>query len=299
MDESDSDAEPQRGGRDGGSGEKYPVEGIYVSLAEKEEIARLPELQRETILAKRVEESERNRQNMLLRQLVNNQENEEKRQQLKNKKRSADTADLEDGQRKSSRPRTRLDGTKVGETSIGIDSLKRARAEKSDRQRRREEDRERQKDKVSPTSRRDRDALDDEDDWLNENAVKSRTPDREITARELPPAELKDFERIRVGRRQFAERCFDPGFAEALTGCYVRVAGDRDSSGENKYHMAIIKGTCLHPLYHHSINVLTNASLHKGATVRDGWPRRIVRHGPVCCRGNRKVVARDSVHLLL
>lgn len=263
MDESDSEAEqPQR--RAGASGrgdavvasaapdvaqEKYPVDGIYISLAEKEEIMRMPELQRETILAERMQESERNRQNMLLRLLVNNQESEEKRLQQRDQrerdqrsrggKRSADSADLEDGnQRKSSRQRTRLDGTKVGETSAAFEALRRARAEKSERQRRREEGR------SSPVSRRDRDALPEEeedDDWLNDRQ-KSRSPEKEITARELPFAELRDFERVRVGRRQFAEKCFDPGFEETLTGCYVRVAGDRDSSGENKYHMALIKG---------------------------------------------------------
>jgi RNA polymerase-associated protein RTF1 len=241
MDESDSGSEPQRG-RNEDEEEKYRVDGIFISQAEKAEIMALPELKRETIIAERVAESERNRQNRLLRQLVNVQESEEKKAQQLKKKRSADAAELDDGQRKSTRPRTRLDGTKVGETSSGIDSLRRARAEKNDRQRRREEDRERQKDKISPTSKRHRDGESDDDEWYNQRVGKSRSPEKEIHAKELPEADLTDFQRLRVGRTRFAEKCFDPGFEEALTGCYVRVNTSDAKSGGSSYHMAIIKG---------------------------------------------------------
>lgn len=238
MDESDSDAEPQRGDADQDE-EKYPVDGIFISLAEKGEIMALPELRREEIMADRAAEVERNRQNRLLRQLVNVQESEEKKQSQMKKKRTADAADLEDSQRKSTRPRTRLDGTKVGEISAGIDSLRKARAEKSDRQRRREE--ERLKEKASPSVNRGRENRASSEEWLNERH--SRTPEQEIQARELPPAELKDFERVRAGRRQFAERCFDPGFEQVLTGCYVRInMGTDQQTGQPQYRMAVIKG---------------------------------------------------------
>ncbi|CAI4215404.1 unnamed protein product [Parascedosporium putredinis] len=154
MDESDSDAEPQQD--DGGNDdveEKYPIEGLYVSLAEKAEISKMREVERETILAERREENQRFKQNRMLRQLVSAAEEKEKEQR---RKRSADDADLDD-QRKPSRQRTRIDGTRAGETSSGIDTLRRARAEKNDRMRRREEDRERQRDTQTPNKSRDRD----------------------------------------------------------------------------------------------------------------------------------------------
>ncbi|KAI0189925.1 hypothetical protein EV127DRAFT_431013 [Xylaria flabelliformis] len=219
---------------------KYPVEGIYASEAEKEEILAMPELEREQLIAKRQEEIDRERQNTLLRRLlqVNKQESSQSA-----KKRKASTADLEDGQRKTSRQRTKIGGSKVGETSAGIASLRRARAEKSDRQRRREEDRERNKGKPSA-----RDSTHDDDDghsdveWAENygrRTSRSATPEK----KDVPPADLRDFERVRLSRSRFAEVCFYPGFDNAITGCYCRVAlGPNRDTGETEYQMGVIKG---------------------------------------------------------
>ena len=237
MDESDSDAEPQRDdGANDDLEEKYPVEGLYVSLAEKNEISKMREVERETILAERREENQRFKQNRMLRQLVSAAEEKEKEQQRR--KRSADDADLED-QRKPTRQRTRIDGTRVGETSAGIDTLRRARAEKHDRMRRREEDRERQREKPTPTrSARDRDygEYNDEED---EREDRRRSLERET--RNVEP-QLIDFERLRISRSNFAEVCFKPGFEKALTDCYVRVLG-KPQGNQQQYHMVCIKGT--------------------------------------------------------
>ncbi|KAF2964569.1 hypothetical protein GQX73_g8998 [Xylaria multiplex] len=219
---------------------KYPVEGIYASEAEKDEILAMPELEREQLIAKRQEEIDRERQNTLLRRLlqVNKQESSQSA-----RKRKAGTAELEDGQRKTSRQRTKIGGSKVGETSAGIASLRRARAEKSDRQRRREEDRERNKGKSSM-----RDSTQDDDDahsdveWASNygrKLSKSATPEK----RDAPLADLRDFERVRLSRSRFAEVCFYPGFDAAITGCYCRVAvGPNRDTGETEYQMGIIKG---------------------------------------------------------
>ncbi|KAI0912057.1 hypothetical protein F4823DRAFT_583118 [Ustulina deusta] len=219
---------------------KYPIEGIYASEAEKEEIQAMPELEREQLIAKRQEEIDRERQNTLLRRLlqVNKQESSQSA-----RKRKAGTAELEDGQRKTSRQRTKIGGSKVGETSAGIASLRRARAEKSDRQRRREEDRERNKGKPSM-----RDSTQDDDDarsdveWASNYGRKlsrSATPEK----RDAPLADLRDFERVRLSRSRFAEVCFYPGFDNAITGCYCRVAvGPNRDTGETEYQMGVIKG---------------------------------------------------------
>ncbi|KAF3354812.1 hypothetical protein VdG1_07298 [Verticillium dahliae VDG1] len=61
--------------------------------------------------------------------------------------------------------------------------------------------------------------------------------------RELPPATIRDFERIRVGRSRFAQYCFNPGFEDAITGCYVRVSlGPDPKTGQDDYRLAKIKG---------------------------------------------------------
>ncbi|KAI1639957.1 hypothetical protein F4809DRAFT_593007 [Biscogniauxia mediterranea] len=242
MDESDSESDALHTTNvttkmDDEDDNKYPVEGIYASEAEKEEILAMPELEREQLLAKRQEEVDRQRQNTLLRRLLKTREDDSQSA----KKRKASNADLDDAQRKTSRQRTRVGGSKVGETSAGIESLRRARAEKNDRQRRREEDRERNKGKSSTTFRDSpgRDDGDSDVEWVGDSRRKaSRSPE----AKEIPPASLRDMERIRLGRTRFGQVCFYPGFDEAITGCYVRIAIGPDREGENVYRMAVIKG---------------------------------------------------------
>ncbi|KAI1806014.1 plus-3-domain-containing protein [Daldinia bambusicola] len=244
MDESDSESDAfqatnANGKMDDDDDNKYPVDGIYASEAEKEEILAMPELEREQLLARRQEEVDRQRQNTLLRRLLKTREDDSQSV----KKRKASAADLDDSQRKPSRQRTRIGGSRVGETSAGIESLRRARAEKSDRQRRREEDRERNK--KSHSGSRDspgRDVDDDSDvEWAGgsrDKFSKSRTPE----VKEIPLADIRDFERIRLGRSRFAQVCFYPGFDKAITGCYVRIALGPGSDGSNVYRMALIKG---------------------------------------------------------
>ncbi len=240
MDQSDSesDADPAF---DDDEGDRYPLEGKYKNSTDKAEIMAMPEIKREELLAERAQEVERDRQNRALRQLLNAREQDAKKQ---DKKRKAGAADLEENQRKTSRQRTKLGGGKVGEASTGIDSLKRARAEKNDRQRRRDEDKERNKDRRATRDEEYSDADaegDSEVEWDDSKAKnkKSKSPDY----RDAEPAGLHDVERVRVGRTRFAMVCFYPGFDEAITGCFVRISvGVDKESNQNIYRMALIKG---------------------------------------------------------
>ncbi|KAK7932350.1 RNA polymerase-associated protein [Apiospora marii] len=242
MDESDSEAGSPAGNNNAvldDEENKYPHEGMFASEQEKEDIMALREVERESILAERMQEIERQRQNRLLRQLVG--DNDKKAA----KKRKAIDAELEDAHRKTSRQRTKIGGNKVGETSSGIESLRRARAEKNDRQRRLAEDRERNKDKHTSYSR---DSPDDDRDgdsdveWSRDDRRRSRshTPEQ----KEAPPAELRDIERVRLSRSRFGQICFFPGFEDAITGCFVRISigpDSRDPRAGNVYRMAVIK----------------------------------------------------------
>lgn len=227
MDESDSDAEPSRSRPAAADSDaKYPVDGFYVSQAEKAQIQAMREVDREQIMAERHSEIERQRQNLLLRQMVSSVENEERKQDKK--KRSADTAELESEDRRTSRPRT----GKGGESAM--DTLRRARAEKQ----RRREDQERRKDAFSP-GRGSPDGDESDDDF---GRARSHTPQQE-QPRDLPPAELRDFDRVRLGRNEFAQVCHTPGFEQAITGCYIRIAlGPHPDTGVEQYRMAVIKG---------------------------------------------------------
>ncbi|KAK3381296.1 hypothetical protein B0H63DRAFT_475271 [Podospora didyma] len=233
MDESDSDSDaPETKNRPGDDElNQYPIDGLFKDYDEKENIMGMREIEREQILAERREENERIRQNRMLRQLKVNQDKD-------SKKRKASAAELED-QRKTSRIRT-----KVGETSEKMDTLRRAREERSSRKEQRERENDRRKQR-SPSYRR-RSGAGSEDghsdiEWAgpNRSKQKSRTPE----PREAAPAELRDIERIRLGRSRFAEVCFYPGFEDAITGCFVRInIGPDPSTRQDVYRMAIIKG---------------------------------------------------------
>lgn len=240
MDESDSDDDDAstdgkaRGGAAAGGDDdddnKYPVDGLFISHAEKEEIMSMREVEREQILAERIQEKERAQQNRLLRQLVTN--NEEKKQ----KKRKAGAAELDgDSQRKTSRVRT-----KAGETGSGFDSLRRARQEKEERSRRRDMDREKgRRLERSPSAGSDRSGGSDVSWGTPRRPGRSRSPE----VKEIPLADLSDLNRIRLSRTRFAEVCFHPGFEEAITGCYVRInIGPEPNTRENVYRIALIKG---------------------------------------------------------
>ncbi|KAL2264945.1 hypothetical protein VTJ83DRAFT_7455 [Remersonia thermophila] len=235
MDESDSDSDAPPTRQD--DEVLYPIEGLFKSLEEKARIMSMREIEREQILAERREENERIRQNRMLRQLKVNQEKD-------SKKRKASIADLEDASsRKPSRART-----KAGESSEKMDTLRRAREERSNRKEQRERERERESDRRrqrSPSYRRSRSASSrrassrgSDDDWRGDSRRRSRSPDQRETA-----ADLHDVERIRLGRSRFAEVCYNPGFEKAITGCYVRInIGPDPATRQEVYRMAVIKG---------------------------------------------------------
>ncbi|RAL59024.1 hypothetical protein DID88_009053 [Monilinia fructigena] len=189
MDESDSDSDGPSFRDDA---DRYPLEGKFMNASDKANIMSMPEIEREQVLADRAQEIERDRQNRALRQLLNARDAENKKA---DKKRKAGAAELDENQRKTSRQRTKLGGGKVGEASTGIDSLKRARAEKNDRQRRRDEDKERHK----GDSRRDhRDDYSDDDadgdseiEWTA-SKTKKRRQIKTFTAWDLLKASKED-----------------------------------------------------------------------------------------------------------
>jgi RNA polymerase-associated protein RTF1 len=265
MDESDSDSDGRANFDDA---DRFPLEGKFMNAADKADIMAMPEIKREELLAERAQQVERDRQNRALRQLLNARDAGNK-----SKKRKAGAADLEETNRKTSRQRTKVGGGKVGEASSGIDSLKRARAEKDDRQRRRQEDRDRNADRRGGRDYSDVDASGESDvEW---DTSKPKRASHSPVPRDAPLAELRDVERVRVGRTQFALVCFYPGFNEAITGCFVRISvGASKETGENLYRMAIIKGRSAIPSTRMSNTDASQVSL-KADRMR--WRQPMVR----------------------
>ncbi|OCT47620.1 RNA polymerase II transcription elongation factor Rtf1p [Cladophialophora carrionii] len=217
----------------------FPYEKLYYDAADKARIEAKPEIEREEILAQRSEQVERHEQDLTLRRLVAQRAREEAKNAAKNK-RKASAADLEDSQRKSTRQRTKVGGGRVGEASSAIEAYKRQREEKNlrDEQRKRGETVRRL---ASPRDNfSDADAEGESDNDYDDRRYKRRSPS---PPKDEPVAELQDIQRARVGRDNFAQVCYTPGFKETITGCYARVClGPGRTPGVNEYRLCLIKG---------------------------------------------------------
>ena len=244
MSESESDTSPAGADDDGPI---FPFESFYHSKEDKATIMAMSEVQRESILAERAAIRDRKSQDLHLRKLLQAREQKESKVADK-KKRKVGDADLDEKQRKSSRQKTTLGGRKVGESSDAMEAYKRQREQKGlrDEQRRKEgeERKERAKrgEEAEPYSDADADAEgESEVEW---DDAKARDARRSTSApRDDAPADLKNYERVRVGRENFARVCFYPGFEKAITNCLVRISiGPDVATGENVYRMAHIKG---------------------------------------------------------
>lgn len=229
---SESDAEAARDGVDGKNDEQglFPVDGLFHSEKEKEEILSMSEIRREEILAERAAEAERRTQDLHLRRLLQARERDEAK--AGRKKRKAGAAELEDSARKSTRLKTKA--------SESLEAYKRSREQRGE-QRKRDDER-RDRDKRSPSADRARSDADGEGE--SEVEWDDTKKDAPAVARDEAPAEFKDFERVRVGRSNFAKVCFYPGFEDAIRGCFCRVSiGVEKATGRNVYRVAQIKGT--------------------------------------------------------
>ncbi|TKA58248.1 hypothetical protein B0A49_12903 [Cryomyces minteri] len=226
MSESESDTAPANADEESVG---YPLEGKYADEADKARIMAMSEIQREELLAERAAEIERKTQDLHLRRLLQARERDEARFADK-KKRKAGAAELEDSSRKSSRLKVKA--------SEPLEAYKRHREQKGE-QRRREDDR-----------RRDRRSMSREDGHSDADADGESEVEWDDGKTKLMPsaheellADIKDFERVRVGRTNFAKVCFYPTFNDAISGCFCRVSiGIDRSNGQNMYRMTQIKG---------------------------------------------------------
>ncbi|KAL4819289.1 hypothetical protein BDW67DRAFT_155695 [Aspergillus spinulosporus] len=229
--EAPSDSESSDAGVED-EGPIYPYEKLYHSAEDKQEIMAMPEIQREQILSERAQEVDRHNQDLALRRLLASREREEARKAKKNK-RKASAANLDEGSRKSSRQKTTLGGRKVGEASEAIEAYKRQREQKGKRDELRRRDTT-TKDHKSKSRVSDEDA-DGESEVEWDDRERSPSPPKDD-----PPAELRDIQRARVGRTNFAQVCFYPGFEDAMVGCYVRLNVGPNPNGVNEYRLAMI-----------------------------------------------------------
>ncbi|KAM5436995.1 RNA polymerase-associated protein rtf1 [Microsporum ferrugineum] len=238
MSESESDTSPPP---EENQGPIFPYEKLFYSAKDKSEIMALPEIQREELLSERAHQVDRHNQDIALRRLLANREREEARAAAK-KKRKASSTDLEDSQRKSSRKKTVLGGRKVGEPSDAIEAYKRQREQKGKRDEQRRRDASSRKNNNNNNTGSSPARETDDRDASGESEVEWDEGTRRSPPQYDPPAELADFQRARVGRSNFAQVCFYPGFDRAINNCYARVSlGPNPSTGKPEYRIGLIK----------------------------------------------------------
>ncbi|ODH45819.1 hypothetical protein GX48_08106 [Paracoccidioides brasiliensis] len=238
----------------------FPYEKLFHSAKDKAEVMALPEIQREQLLSDRAQQVDRHNQDLALRRLLASREREEARAAEKMmKKRKVGATDLEEkeSQRKSSRQKMTLGGRKVGETSDAIEAYKKRREmkEKRDEMRRREAGQRKRGARDSSGSPEDGLVSDNDDavaaaaagghsevEWDDgvggEGGARRRSSS---LPKDDPPAELRDIQRVKVGRSNFAQVCFYPGFDQAIADCFVRVVVGVKKDGENEYRVCSIK----------------------------------------------------------
>lgn len=227
MSESESDTSVA-GSRDVDEAIRFPVDGIFYSERDKSDIMAMPELRREAILAERAVEVERKTQDIALRKLrVDRIQTEAKATDLKRK---VGAAELEESPRKATRAKVKA--------TENLEAYKRQREQRNE-QRQRNEDL--KKSGVLPPSQEE--GISDADAEGESDVEWDDGPSKSAPARNEPQPELRDYERIRVGRTNFAKVCFYPGFSDAIKGCFCRVnIGADKATGQNIYRMTQIKG---------------------------------------------------------
>ncbi|KAJ6009140.1 hypothetical protein N7522_004156 [Penicillium canescens] len=236
---SESDSESEKSDQDDEDRPIFPYDKLYYSAQDKKDIMAMPEIQREETLSERAQQVDRHNQDLALRRLLASRSREEARA-AKKAKRKAGSAGLDDSQRKSSRQKTTLGGRKVGETSGAIEAYKRQREQKGKRDelRRRDPTQSRRRSRSMGSEVSDEDADAESDLELDDRVGRSPS-----LPKDDPPAELRDIQRARVGRSNFAQVCFYPGFESAMQGCYARVnIGPNAETGQNEYRMCLISG---------------------------------------------------------
>lgn len=239
----------------------------------------MPEIKREEVLSERAQQVDRRDQDIALRRLLASREREGSKS-IDKKKRKVEDADIEEGQRKSSRQKTTLGGRKVGESSDAIEAYKRQREQKGKRDElRRREPVPKKRDRRSSS----RDVSDDagsEVEW--DDRKRRSSPDK---PKDDPPATLRDLNRARVGRSNFAQVCFYPGFEEAISKCYTRVCvGLHPETGQNEYRVCLIKSKFLSNAEDEDILLNLDPRIYRREALRyRGVQRTVIRYNPVCC----------------
>jgi RNA polymerase-associated protein RTF1 len=208
----------------------FPLDGIFRNARDKAYILALPQVKREEILAER--EDQKQQQNFSAQLARRAKQAERDAQGLENKhKRKASSAELEENQRKNSRPKVKANQP--------LEAYKRQREQRDQLRERQNSHRNRARrgssaSKGSPDDSPRGGSSDVE--W--DEAAKAAQHNREHS-----PPNTNHYDAVRVGRLDFHETWSYPSFEKAMIGAFCRVGSGLDqATGRTLYRMAQIKG---------------------------------------------------------
>ncbi|KAG6827815.1 hypothetical protein H0H92_010393 [Tricholoma furcatifolium] len=195
-DMSDSDSEGPESEEGKEEEEQYPLEGKYVDEADRLRLMQLPEIEREGIIASRLEEKQRKHDQRMISQLVSQQ-------------RGGGAPDSV--AKAAKRQHTARGATK--EKSRKLDELKAKRKAKDEKQRNRSPKRDRSSSpmdmEISDDESEDGQITKDEQDEERERKLFSKP-----VSVDDQPAVLEDLEKCRLTRDQLAKHCMAPWFQD-------------------------------------------------------------------------------------
>ncbi|KAI5480856.1 (transport protein particle) complex protein Trs85 [Pseudohyphozyma bogoriensis] len=215
---------------DEGVSSLYPLEGKYKNEQDRAMILGMTEVEREEILAERVEAAAKERERKQLRQMVRSKNLAEggiEADEVRTTGRDRKTTGVTDSKRE------------------GLEALKRKRAEKDNKKTSYKEDSDEDE---SPRKRKaafdeysdDGDSDEDAYDKAASKSSSKRGAGLSSASDELTPSEFRD---LVVTRRRLAALCQAPWFEEWVTHAWVRVAVGLDpNTRESVYRLARVEG---------------------------------------------------------
>ncbi|KIJ39208.1 hypothetical protein M422DRAFT_31105 [Sphaerobolus stellatus SS14] len=238
--ESDSDMEPESEEDDSNP---YPLDGKYKNEGDRSWLMGLPELEREDILARRMEELQERYESQNLDSLIKAQ----------NGKSGGDAV-----AHAAKRKHTARGSTK--EKSRKLDELKARRKAKEDRARNRTEKAD------SPTDRRRSSSSEpelsdvtDEDGEINKDEEEDGKYRDKFESRPSDKTDLKpsydDFQKLRVSRHQISKYYYNPWFENWITGSWVRyLIGADETTRQPIYRICEVLGVVSNPVKAYKVN---------------------------------------------
>jgi len=220
MSESESDAEETRqlAVNDDEEPAPYPYQKYFFSASDKAKLEALPEIEREVALTERHDVYDRWTQDVAIRRLLERRAEDDAVKDKK--KRKAEAAELEEGQRKSSRQKTTLGGRKVGETDETLEAYRRNRERAAERKlQSTNKTKGRKRSPRSPFSDADADGESDVE-W--DDQKNGAAPRRSTSTKDDEPMEFADVSRLVIGRHDLTKYAFYPTFETAIVGTFVR-----------------------------------------------------------------------------